>query len=243
MSAPLGAWDAAWQGRLAEAPAGLDAPTLENHIDAGKLAFLGDRLPRAGRAVEIGCGSARLLARVCRAAPLAGHAVDPSPEAIRLAAGTSAALAAPMTRLRGDALALPFRSASFDLVLSGGLLEHFEDPRPVLAEMVRILRPGGTFYADVVPRKLSLYRLRELPAMLRGSFSIAGVHESSFGPGFYRRALAELGCGDIAVRGAGVYPPRSGPGWARRTAAWDGTWIADRLGWYFMIVARRGPRP
>ena len=53
-----------------------------------------------------------------------------------------------------DARILPFKNASFEVVLSGGLLEHFPDPLPVLTEMVRILRPGGIFYADVVPSEI-----------------------------------------------------------------------------------------
>jgi len=144
-----------------------------------------------------------------------------------------------MTLLSGDAARLPFRDGAFDLVLSGGLLEHFEEPRTVVSEMVRLLRPGGVFYADVVPRKLSLYRARELPRMLRHADLMEGVHESAFGPRHYCAILSELGCRDLRVRAAGVYPPGSGPGWARRTAALDGTRFAEWLGWYFMIAARR----
>jgi len=237
------AWDATWEGQLGAAGAPLDAPTFENHVDAGKLAFLERSLPRTGRAIEIGCGSARLLARVQRATGLAAVGLDPSPQALALARRTAGALAAPMEVLRGDARALPFADRSFDLVLSGGLLEHFEDPRAVLAEMVRVLRPGGTFYADVVPRRPSLYRVRELPRMLTSPWLLPGVHESSFGPADYRRMLAALGCEAIAIRSAGVYPPAA-PAWlARRTGALDGTLLADVLGWYFMIVARRGGAP
>jgi SAM-dependent methyltransferase len=38
---------------------------------------------------------------------------------------------------------LPFSDASFDLVLSRSVFEHFEDPVPVLKEIRRVLRPGG----------------------------------------------------------------------------------------------------
>jgi SAM-dependent methyltransferase len=234
------AWDATWQAQLGAAGAPLDAPTFENHVDRGKLEFLGDRLPRTGRAIEIGCGSARLLSRVRKATGIAAVGLDPSPQALALARRTAEALGAPMEVLRGDARALPFADASFDLVLSGGLLEHFEDPRPVLAEMVRVLRPGGTFYADVVPRRPSLYRMREIPRMLTRPWLLPGVYESAFGPADYRRLLAALGCEAIAIRTAGVYPPAA-PAWlARRAGALDGTPLADALGWYFMIAARRG---
>jgi 2-polyprenyl-6-hydroxyphenyl methylase/3-demethylubiquinone-9 3-methyltransferase len=43
----------------------------------------------------------------------------------------------------GDALALPFAARRFDLVVSSDCIEHTPDPRRAVAEMVRVLRPGG----------------------------------------------------------------------------------------------------
>src|SRR5207245_9380634 len=60
--------------------------------------------------------------------------------------------------VRGDVLSVPLRSESVDAVASTGLLEHFADPVPVVREMVRILKPGGLFYSDIVPAKFSLFR-------------------------------------------------------------------------------------
>jgi SAM-dependent methyltransferase len=42
-----------------------------------------------------------------------------------------------------DAHHLAFADASFDTVCISNSLHHFEDPAPVLAEMLRVLRPGG----------------------------------------------------------------------------------------------------
>jgi SAM-dependent methyltransferase len=53
----------------------------------------------------------------------------------------------------GDALALPFPDESFDVVVSIGLLEHFEDIRQPVTEQLRILRPGGVFLGYVVPER------------------------------------------------------------------------------------------
>jgi SAM-dependent methyltransferase len=49
----------------------------------------------------------------------------------------------------GDALALPFRSEAFGLVVSQETLEHLRDPFRAVEEMVRVLRPGGTMYLQV----------------------------------------------------------------------------------------------
>jgi hypothetical protein len=91
-----------------------------------------------------------------------------------------------------------------------------------------------------VPRKFSIYRVREYPRMARTEWFMPGVHESSHGPARYARALERLGCGTPRVRSAGVYPPRTGAALARIAARLDGTPVADLLGWYFMIAARRG---
>jgi ubiquinone/menaquinone biosynthesis C-methylase UbiE len=43
----------------------------------------------------------------------------------------------------GDIIRLPFADNSFDGVTCGYVLEHLPDPRPGLAELSRVLRPGG----------------------------------------------------------------------------------------------------
>jgi SAM-dependent methyltransferase len=56
-----------------------------------------------------------------------------------------------ITFTRGDALALPFLDASFDVVVSRFALHHFEEPDRLLAEMRRVTRPGGQLMvADLV---------------------------------------------------------------------------------------------
>ena len=44
-----------------------------------------------------------------------------------------------------DAVALPFESASFDMVAMSGSMHHLSEPERVLSEMLRVLRPGGAF--------------------------------------------------------------------------------------------------
>lgn len=55
---------------------------------------------------------------------------------------------------------LPFATASFDNVISFNTLEHIRDDERVLREMVRVLRPGGTFHL-IVP---FLYQLHGSPS-------------------------------------------------------------------------------
>jgi SAM-dependent methyltransferase len=54
---------------------------------------------------------------------------------------------------QGDALQLPFVDAEFDRVVAAEVLEHIPDDRAAIAELARVLRPGGTM-AVTVPRWL-----------------------------------------------------------------------------------------
>ncbi|HET8990202.1 MAG TPA: class I SAM-dependent methyltransferase [Acidimicrobiales bacterium] len=53
--------------------------------------------------------------------------------------------------VQGDALALPFADGAFDRVICSEVLEHIPEDRAAMAELARVLRPGGTM-AITVPR-------------------------------------------------------------------------------------------
>jgi len=59
-----------------------------------------------------------------------------------------------------DGHALKFARSSWDTVAISNSLHHFEDPRPVLDEMWRVLKPGGAFIV------FEMYRDRQSPAQL-----------------------------------------------------------------------------
>jgi ubiquinone/menaquinone biosynthesis C-methylase UbiE len=48
-----------------------------------------------------------------------------------------------LTFIRGDAYSLPFKNDSFDEVILEEIIEHFEDQRRVIEEILRVLRLGG----------------------------------------------------------------------------------------------------
>jgi 2-polyprenyl-6-hydroxyphenyl methylase/3-demethylubiquinone-9 3-methyltransferase len=52
--------------------------------------------------------------------------------------------------VQGDATALPFADGAFDVVVAGEMLEHVPDTAGVVAELCRVLAPGGTVVIDTI---------------------------------------------------------------------------------------------
>ena len=97
--------------------------------------------PRSADWIEIGCGTGALTAAVLERAPASVLAVDPSEDFL-----AHARAALPDRRVafrRGEATALPAADASRDVAVSGLVLNFVADRPAALAEMRRVLRPGG----------------------------------------------------------------------------------------------------
>lgn len=102
------------------------------------------------RCLEVGCGRGSLSAYFADAG-WDCSLLDLSPTAIARAQQAFAGAGLQARFDIGDCLSLPYANHSFDLVFSIGLLEHFQAIETVLAEQARVLAPGGTLMAYVVP--------------------------------------------------------------------------------------------
>lgn len=82
---------------------------------------------------------------------------------------------------------LAFEGGSFDVVVAGELLEHLRDPESVVAQIRRVLRPGGTFVASVP----NAYRLKGRLRFLFGRAPESDpTHLQMFSPTGVRALLA-----------------------------------------------------
>ncbi|MFE9825030.1 class I SAM-dependent methyltransferase [Streptomyces sp. NPDC005791] len=147
-------------GRAGERPRGSRNPYLRHRRQAPVLTVDFTRFPLAAgdRVLDLGCGAGR-HAFECYRRGAQVVALDQNGEEIREVAKWFAAMkeageapaGATATAMEGDALNLPFPDASFDVVIISEVMEHIPDDKGVLAEMVRVLKPGGRI-AITVPR-------------------------------------------------------------------------------------------
>jgi SAM-dependent methyltransferase len=126
---------------------------LATSVDAERTereaGFLVEQLPPGGHVLDLACGTARIAAPLAaRGFALAG--LDISQRALEVAREQ-----APELDLRhGDMRSLPWPDATFDAVINlwtaFGYFETREDDERAIAEVARVLRPGGIFLIDTV---------------------------------------------------------------------------------------------
>ncbi|HXX25628.1 MAG TPA: methyltransferase domain-containing protein [Pseudolabrys sp.] len=94
------------------------------------------------RWVDVGCGNGAFSELIVeRCAPASVDGVDPSEGQLAFAQTRPASRVAKFTQ--GDAMALPYPKASFDVATMALVIFFVPDPAKGVAEMVRVLRPGG----------------------------------------------------------------------------------------------------
>ncbi len=100
------------------------------------------------RVLEIGCGTGSDLLQFAKHGAIA-VGIDITPEHLRLARERVGSLAQVFD---GNGTNIPFENESFDYVYSHGVLHHLDQPRRMVEEIFRVLRPGGRFNVHVYAR-------------------------------------------------------------------------------------------
>lgn len=95
---------------------------------------------------DLGCGSGLILCDVLASKPRwRGRGLDISPAAVTYARrfAVHKKIADRASFQTGDIAQLPFADGSLDLVIASEVIEHMPEPLLVIAEVARVLRPGG----------------------------------------------------------------------------------------------------
>ncbi|MPZ34699.1 MAG: methyltransferase domain-containing protein [Rhodospirillales bacterium] len=161
---------AQWGSRMAEAAA----------IESGQ------------RVLDVGCGTGVLARAAAERVGPKGLVVglDPNEQMLAVARRKSTGI----TWQVGRAEAVPFDDASFDAVVSQFALMFFESKPTAIAEMLRVLRPGGRLAIavwDALERAPGYLALTELLLGLFGS-TVAGAMHAPFALGDRRELLRLL---------------------------------------------------
>jgi ubiquinone/menaquinone biosynthesis C-methylase UbiE len=121
--------------------------------------------------LDVGTGTAQIPIVLCQQLPgTAVVAVDAAEHMIALGQDNvrRAGLAQRLRLQRCDAKHLPFADGSFDAVISNSIVHHIPKPETVLAEMVRVARPGGALFVRDLSRPASEAVRRQLVAQYAG---------------------------------------------------------------------------
>lgn len=181
-----------------------------------------------GRALELGSGTGFFLLNLMLGGLIsAGEVTDLSPGMVEVARRNARHLGLAVDGRVADAEALPYREASFDLVVGHAVLHHVPDVDQAIREVLRVLKPGGRFvfvgepskWGDFVARRLSwatwwaVTRATRLPVLAQWRRPQTELDESSraaaleavvdlhtFVPGELRRTALRAGAVDVEIR-------------------------------------------
>lgn len=186
-----------WRPALGRVAKGVLGPAMaEEHRIARLLLGLG----RGDGALDVACGPGNFTRDFAHRVGEEGLAVgiDASPTMLTRAVDDTPDPYGNTAYIRGDAVDLPFRDASFDAVCCFAALHLFADPFAALDSMTRVLNPGGRIAIFTSCRTRSA-PLRTVDGLM-GARSGMRMFEHDEITG----ALADRGYGDVAQRVTGL---------------------------------------
>lgn len=167
---------------------------IQRHFEARRLLHMGGPMG-GGQALEIGCGrgvGTELILDLFGAGSVDAFDLDR-----RMVTLARRRLAPRGSRVRvwvGDASAISASDATYDAVFDFGIIHHVPDWRRVLAEVHRVLKPGGRFYSEEVLRRFIVHPIirRILEHPLKDRFDSASFTRELKASGLEPFATREL---------------------------------------------------
>lgn len=153
---------------------------------------------RENRLLDVGCGAGNLL-QAARKNGWNARGLDVSAGAVKHVRGLGFEV------FEGELQDAGFPSGHFDVVTAAELLEHLFDPRPLLREVARILRPGGLFWTTTPHARGLSGRLLGLqwrcvwPPEHLQLFSIRGLKQLLGDAGFRQLRIKTTGGNPIEI--------------------------------------------
>jgi len=145
--------------------------------------------PGSGTILDLGTGTAQIPIELCRQHPtIQVVAVDLAEHMLKVAADNvrRAGLDQRIQLKRIDAKELPWTEHSFTAVISNSIVHHIPRPELVLAEMVRVLNPGGALFIRDLLRPEDDAAVRNLVQTYAGD---ANAHQQKMFDDSLRAAL------------------------------------------------------
>lgn len=207
----------------------------------------------AGKHVlEVGCGQGADAWEFARAGARM-YGVDLTEKHCQITRDFVGALGGRATVTRGNAARLPFADASFDLVYSFGVLLLVEDLDAAVAEIHRVLKPGGQVLVMFYNRQSLHYYLKTLYyyglvcdlETLLGPRDLVDWFTDGFGyprtyhqsPASLRQAFSRFTIESLVVRNLSDEQVPLVPMSAYPREFWS--WVESRLGFYLMLRGRK----
>lgn len=151
------------------------------------------QIPPGGIALDVGSGPGNVTASLARAAGPDGLALGVDISEPMLARAVRNEAGPQVGFIKADAQRLPFRDNTFDAAVSTAVLQLVPDPQAALAEIARVLRPGGRL-AIMVPTVGRLARYwRMLPNVGAHAFDDDEIADALEDNGFASVRVKNLG--------------------------------------------------
>jgi SAM-dependent methyltransferase len=200
---------------------------MQQRTAASHAAFFTPHLKPGMRLLDCGCGPGSITLGLARlAAPGETVGIDMAENQLEEARLQAARQGVDNVRFENASVyELPFADKSFDAVFSHAVLEHLAEPKKALAEMHRVLRPGGVFGIRDADRAGEIFWPAD-PALLRFHELWDRWAQHNGGNPFFGRQLRSL------LNGLGLERVTASAGYENHGAAEAIKMTAEALAYY-----------
>lgn len=151
---------------------------------------------KSGKALDLGCGTGNYTLELKkRGFEVIG--LDASEEMLKIACSKG------LNCIKGDAYSLPFPDESFDLVLSVTMFEFIHEPENVIAEIHRVLKPGGEVLIGTMNGRSSWFFFKRLKSLF---VETAYRYARFYTPGELEMLLKSAGFTEVESAGVIFFP-------------------------------------